>query len=136
MQLELFVTLKFSEVEKHLDTLSSETPFHVACYKTRSDIQAIIHVHSPHVVAVAGKTDILRSQSYEFDCILGKDVPVVEYIQPGSYDLASAIAEKAAGGVNAVMLRQHGAIAFGKDLEEAYLRILALERACVTFLHA
>ena len=132
-----YVRLPFQEAEKAEDArLSSETPLHIACYRVRQDIGAIMHVHSPFIIAAAVKTDILENVSYEFDCVLQKAVPVIEYIQPGSSALAEAVAGKIKNGANAVILRRHGAISVGKDPEEAYLRMLALERACIAFLHS
>ena len=93
-----------------------------------------MHVHSPYIVAVSQRTATLESLSYEFDCILQKPVPVLKYIQPGSFELAEAVAAKISSGANAVMLKRHGAITIGADIKEAYLRTLALERACITFL--
>jgi len=118
------------------DILSSETPFHLACYAANPDIAALIHVHSPYMTAAANRTDVLEDISYEFECILTNPVPVIEYIQPGSAALGEALAEKIAEGATAVLMRKHGAVAAGKDLEEAYLRILALERACICFLNS
>jgi len=132
-RVEDYVRIPFSETAS--DLLSSETPVHIACYRARQDVGAVIHVHSPYIVAAAKKTDLLESVSYEFDCILKKAVPVIEYIQPGSSILAAAVADEIKNGANTVMLKRHGAFSTGKDLEEAYLRILALERACITFLH-
>ena len=130
-----YARIPFSEVEGNKDTLSSETPLHVACYKANQEVNAVIHVHSPLIIAASGKTDNLESTSYEFDCVLKAAVPVIDYIQPGSVTLAEAVAEKVAGGASAVMMCRHGSICVGKDLEEAYLRVLALERACLTYLH-
>jgi L-fuculose-phosphate aldolase len=130
-----YARIKLEKAEEEKELLSTETPFHAACYKASKNVNAVIHVHSPLVIAAAEKTDILESVSYEFDCILQKAVPVIEYIQPGSFSLASALAEKVSVGAGAVMMKRHGSICVGKDLEEAYLRVLALERACLTFLH-
>lgn len=118
------------------DILSSETPLHVACYSTRADIKAVIHVHAPFSIAAASKLEVLPSTSYEFDCIIQKEVPVVDYIAPGSRELASAVAEKIAEGANVVLLKKHGSLSVGETMEEAFLRILALERACITYLHS
>ncbi len=132
-----YLAIKLDEAEKTSgELLSTETPFHIACYKARQDIKAVIHVHSPYAIAATTKTDKLESVSYEFDCVIGGPVPVVPYIKPGSIDLAKAIATNVRSGANAVLLRRHGAVSVGKDLEEAYIRILALERACITFLHS
>jgi L-fuculose-phosphate aldolase len=130
-----YLQIPFHELQKMEDpSLSSETPLHTSCYKAREDVGAVIHVHSPYVIAAAGKTELLESTSYEFDCVIEKDVPVVDYIQPGSEDLAAAVGKKIAEGANAVLMKKHGATTVGKNLEEAYLRMLALERACITFL--
>ena len=141
-----YVRLLFAEVSKRMgdpayereegDILSSETPLHIACYEASPDIGAVIHAHPPYTIAASGKVAFLEDVSYEFECILGKSVPVIDYIEPGSQDLASAVAEKVTEGARAVMLKKHGSIAVGKDLEEAYIRILALERACITYLNS
>jgi L-fuculose-phosphate aldolase len=116
-------------------SLSSETPLHLACYASGRNISSVIHVHSPYMTAVAARTDILESPSYEFDCLVSHPAPVIPYLEPGSLELGEAVADKLASGANAVLMRRHGAVAAGKTIEEAYLRILALERACITFLH-
>ncbi len=132
-----YLAVKLDEAEKApVELLSTETPFHVACYRARKDVKAVIHVHSPYTIAASAKIDELESVSYEFDCVIGGPVQVVPYIKPGSVDLAKAIAVNIRSGANAVLLRRHGAVSVGKDLEEAYLRILALERACIVFLHS
>jgi L-fuculose-phosphate aldolase len=55
-----------------------------------------------------------------------KDVPVVPYATPGSEALARNIGE-ALGGANACLLENHGAIAVGRSVEEAYYRVETLE---------
>ncbi len=133
-----YIRLSFKKAEspERSGYLSSETPLHLACYRARQDVGAVVHVHSPYIIATAQKTNILESVSYEFDCVLQKSVPTVEYIQPGSAELAEKVAERIKEGANAVMLKKHGAVSVGKDIKEAYLRILALERACITSLHS
>jgi L-fuculose-phosphate aldolase len=131
-----YIRILFEKTESEQELLSTETPMHVACYRARTDINALIHVHSPIMIAAAEKTDLLKSTSYEFDCILQREVPVLDYIEPGSVSLAEAVSKKLSNGANAVMMKRHGAISSGRDIEEAYLRVLALERACLTFLHS
>ncbi|MDD4956962.1 MAG: class II aldolase/adducin family protein [Candidatus Omnitrophica bacterium] len=115
--------------------LSSETPLHIACYRTRTDIGAVMHVHDPFMVSVAEKVALIGDISYEFECVIGGNVPRIEYIKPGTGALAEAVSNKISKGANAVLLRKHGAITVGKDLEEAYLRVLALHRACIVCLN-
>jgi len=132
---EDYAEIRAGEDQGFNKDLSSETPLHIACYEAREDVNAVIHVHSPFTVAVAQKVTELKSTSYEFDCILKKEVPSIEYIQPGSEMLAKAVGEKISRGANAVLLKKHGAISVGESIEQAYFRILALERACITFLN-
>jgi ribulose-5-phosphate 4-epimerase/fuculose-1-phosphate aldolase len=131
---EGYLRISFDQAKKGHPSLSSESPLHIACYASGKDIGAVMHVHSPYMVAAAEKTKSLKSNSYEFDCILGGEVPVVGFIAPGSQKLAAAVADKVKKGGYAVLMRRHGAIAVGRDINEAFLRILALERACITFL--
>jgi len=129
-----YLRVSLAETERSSGELSTETPLHSICYRSRTDIGAVIHVHSPIMIAAAQRTDLLKNISYEFDCVIGTPVPVLEYLQPGSSALAEAIGEKISSGTNAVMLRRHGAVSVGKNLEEAYLRMLALERACMVWI--
>ncbi|MFH1877318.1 MAG: class II aldolase/adducin family protein [Candidatus Omnitrophota bacterium] len=132
---EDYIRLPFSEAAEGKNSLlSSEAPLHVACYNANEKVGAIIHVHSPYIIAAANRTGLLESPSYEFDCLLVNAVPVVGYLKPGSQYLADAVAHNIRSKVNAVMLKQHGAISIGGTIEEAYYRILALERACMIFL--
>ena len=126
--------VSFKEIDAKQEELSTETPFHVACYNAREDIGAVIHVHSPSMVAVSMKTDVLEDISYEFTYVIGEKVPVIEYIQPGSQKLADTIKHEIKRGYCAILMQKHGAVVVGKDLEEAYVRTLALERACITYL--
>lgn len=130
-----YIRAAFKDAEKGSSLLSSETPLHLACYGARDGVGAVIHAHSPALVAAASKAGVLESNSYEFDCLLGKDVPVVPFIRPGSSELAAAVSRKVKNGAAAVLMARHGAVAVGADIKEAYTRILALERACLTFLY-
>ncbi|MDP8259349.1 MAG: class II aldolase/adducin family protein [Candidatus Aadella gelida] len=116
------------------DVFSSETPMHLACYEAREDVGAVIHAHSPFMVAVSTKTDKIENISYEADCIIGRSIPVIDYVSPGSEELGDEVAKKVKGGANAVLMKRHGALSVGRDLEEAYLRIMALERVCIAYL--
>jgi L-fuculose-phosphate aldolase len=109
----------------------------VACYEARPDIGAVIHVHSPYVVAIAERVNFLSEEiSYEFEYIMEKPVPVIPYIEPGSGDLAMAISKEISYGINGVIMRRHGSVVVGRTLREAYVRTLALERAAKTVLLA
>jgi ribulose-5-phosphate 4-epimerase/fuculose-1-phosphate aldolase len=121
-----------SDREAALPGSSSEIFIHWDCYLAREDVRAVAHAHPPYSVAVSRELSLVVSPSYEFDCIVGEAVPVVDFIEPGSRCLGEAVAEKVKEGNNAVILKRHGVVAVGKDIREACLRVLAVERACMT----
>ncbi|MDD4013750.1 MAG: class II aldolase/adducin family protein [Candidatus Omnitrophica bacterium] len=115
--------------------VSTEIPMHLACYRANRAIKAVVHVHSPELVAVSALTKVLESNSYEFDCLLGRKVPVVPFIEPGSDKLGRAVAKKVSESSNGVLLARHGAVCFGRTLKEACDRAMALSRACRLYLY-
>lgn len=103
---------------------SSETPMHLAVYaSTRA--AAVVHTHSPEVVALSASRDELPAIHYAITR-LGGPVRVAPYVRFGSDQLAAAAAEALAGR-RAAILRNHGAICFGGSLRQAYDNALLLE---------
>jgi len=132
----LEVGLSPEAIARNKEIMSSEYPMHIAVYKTREEVKAIIHTHSPYAIAVANRIDVLEKVSYELEYLLITPVPVIEYIEPGSQELAEIVAEAIKKGANAVLLKKHGVLSVGSTLQEAFLRALAVERAAITFLHS
>ncbi len=103
---------------------SSETPMHLAIYAATT-ARAIVHTHSPEVIALSAACDELPAIHYAITG-LGGPVRVARYARFGSAGLAgSALA--ALAGRQAVILRNHGAVSYGASLSEAYDRALLLE---------
>ncbi|MDD5680387.1 MAG: class II aldolase/adducin family protein [Candidatus Omnitrophica bacterium] len=112
---------------------STEVPMHLACYGARKDIGAVIHTH-PVFVTTLGVSGInFDSLSYEAQVYLKSDIAAIPYITPGSRKLGAAVGS-AIKKHNAVILKQHGLITVGKDIKEAFLRTLALERAAMIYI--
>lgn len=103
---------------------SSETPMHLAVYAA-TGAGAVVHTHSPEVVALSAVRGDLPAIHYAI-VSLGGPVRVAEYTRFGSQDLARA-AVAALSGRSAAILRNHGAISHGATLAEAYDRALLLE---------
>ena len=103
---------------------STETPMHLAVYRA-TGAGAIVHTHSPFVVALSTVLDELPAVHYAM-ADLGGIVRVAPYTRFGTAQLA-ANAVAALAGRNAVILRNHGALACGPDLARAYDRALTLE---------
>ncbi len=109
---------------------SSETPMHLAIYAATS-AAAIVHTHSPEVIALSAARPELPAIHYAITG-LGGPVRVAPYVRFGSAGLAAAAVE-ALDGRSAVILRNHGAVSYGRDLAQAYDRALLLEWLARTY---
>ena len=114
---------------------SSESLTHVAVYKARSDISAVIHTHSIYasVLAVAGVP--LPPILDELIAYLGGPVEVAEYGFPSTEDLGEK-AIQAMGERNAVFIRNHGVLAAGRDMPDALRACELVERAAQIYIQA
>jgi L-fuculose-phosphate aldolase len=112
------------------ETPSSETPMHLAIYAATS-AAAIVHTHSPEVIALSATRPELPAIHYAITG-LGGPVRVAPYVRFGSAGLAAA-AVAALDGRSAVILRNHGAVTYGRDLAQAYDRALLLEWLARTY---
>jgi L-fuculose-phosphate aldolase len=117
------LTLAGAELDA-VEEPSSETPMHLAVYAATS-AAAVVHTHSPEVVALSSTCDELPAIHYAITG-LGGPVRVAPYTRFGSAGLASA-ATMALNGRQAVILQNHGAVTYGGTLAEAYGRALLLE---------
>ena len=114
---------------------STETPMHLEVYKQRPDVRGVIHAHPTYATAltVAGfdfPDDVLP----EVALSLGK-VPVTAYARPSSRKDAEVI-KPFIRDCNALMLRQHGSLTVGKNLDEALIHLERLEYVAEVFHHA
>ena len=113
---------------------SSETLLHVAVYRARPDVGAVIHTHSVYtsVAAVAGME--IPPILDEMATTLGGPVRVSEYGFPGSAELADKVA-LALGDRAAALIRNHGAVGVGGSAQEALEVCTLLERAAQIFIY-
>jgi L-fuculose-phosphate aldolase len=105
---------------------SSETPMHLEVYKQRPDLRAVIHCHPIFATAltVAGlefPADILPEVMLTL-----KNVPVTDYATPSSHEDAEVIRPWIQDH-NAILLRQHGSLTAGKNLDEALIHLERIE---------
>jgi len=114
--------------------LSMESQMHIAVYKSRPDVQAIIHSHPIFASAYsATKEKINTHLTGEIYAVVGEPA-YVEYARMGSVQLADLVG-KSAADANVLILANHGVIAMGDNLFEAYNRTEIIEYAAhLTFL--
>jgi L-ribulose-5-phosphate 4-epimerase len=117
-------------------TPTSEKEVHRQIYLKREDIQAIIHSHSLYATAAAcSNVNIVPPLTEEMSQLLGGGIPVTERYVPAEqhYELGREAA-KIIAELNAILLKNHGPVCCGRDLEEALLTCRITEKACQIFL--
>jgi L-fuculose-phosphate aldolase len=114
---------------------SIEHPLHLAIYKARPDVNAVVHTHCIYASALAVLQEPLPPIVDEFVIRLGGQVEVAEYGMPGSKELAENVV-RALGPRNAVFLANHGALCCGPTMDVALHNALLLERVAHIFLLA
>ncbi len=117
---------------------SKESPFHLAIYRTRSDAQAIVHLHSTYSVALSCLKELNPESPLQaitpYYIMRVTPLAVLPYFPPGSNALGQAVGE-ASQIHNCMLLRNHGLITLGRTLSEAVDRAEELEQtARLTFL--
>lgn len=113
---------------------SVETPLHLAHYRKRTDIGAVVHTHSPYATTVACLNWEIPAMHYLVG-LSGQKVPLAPYAPYGSDDLARLTAE-AIGPHNAVLMANHGMLTVGKDLASAFTVSEIIELMARIFLQA
>ena len=109
-------------------TPSSESKLHTAIYSACPEAKAIIHTHSIYASALAAMRKPVPAIIEDIVQIIGGRVECAEYALPGTQELADN-AVKAMNGRKGVLLANHGAVCWGKDLADALMVCEILEKA-------
>lgn len=104
-----------------------EIGLHLVVYERRPDVGCVVHAHPPHATAISASpgNPIERPFLAEAVVSLGPRIPKLPYAQPG--DAARAALAPWCELVDAAILGNHGAIAWGADPEQAFLRLELVE---------
>jgi L-fuculose-phosphate aldolase len=114
---------------------SSEYPFHMAIYKKRPDIKAIVHAHPPGLVSFSIVRQIPNTNVIPQAKKVCGAVGYTSYALPGSNELGELVANEFSKGVNAIIMENHGTITGGKDIIDAYQRFEMLESCARTIIN-
>lgn len=105
---------------------TSEMKMHLRVYKERPDIQGIVHVHPPYATAFAIAGIPLDQAIMPESIVYLGTIPVAEYGTPSTNEIPDAIS-KFVHNHQGVLLENHGALTWGKDLDHAYYLMESLE---------
>ncbi|MEW1548700.1 class II aldolase/adducin family protein [Streptomyces tsukubensis] len=112
---------------------TSELPLHLAVHRSR-EVGAVVHTHAAHATAVSTLVTELPPVHY-MTADLGGPVRVAPYAVYGSDELAARMLT-ALDGRRACLLGNHGTVAVGATLDQAYDRTAQLEWMCRVWLLA
>jgi L-fuculose-phosphate aldolase len=108
---------------------TSEVLLHLAVYKTRPDVNAVVHCHPPHATAFAvAREPIPKCVLPEVEVFLG-EVPMAVYETPGTQKFAETIVPFVKD-CNTIILANHGTVTFGPNLENAYFNTEIIDAYC------
>lgn len=109
---------------------SSEVNMHLEIYKKRSDVNGIVHTHSPYATGFAHSSKKIKR--YEgFGEIKKPFLSEIDYEKPGSNKLAKNASE-GIGDEDVLVLKKHGVICVGENLKEAKLLAVFVEETAKT----
>lgn len=119
------------------DKPSKEAFLHLSMYGERPRAGAIVHTHSTHSVAVSILDDLdeaapIPPLTAYYVMRVGK-LTLLPYFPPGDLTLANAVRE-VAGNHHSILMRNHGPIIAGADLEAAAYATEELEETAKLFL--
>ena len=98
---------------------SSEWRFHLAIYKAREDVEAIVHTHSLNATALACIHRSIPAFHYMVAVAGGDRIVCAPYATYGTETLAKNVV-RALGERRACLIANHGALAVGETLRKAY----------------
>jgi len=107
---------------------STELALHLATYRVRPDVSAVVHLHPQLTVLLDSLGESIRLITTDHAFYLGR-IARTPFHPPNTTELAEAAADAVADGTNCVVLAHHGCSVLGADLDMAYRRALNLEEA-------
>jgi ribulose-5-phosphate 4-epimerase/fuculose-1-phosphate aldolase len=107
---------------------TSELALHLALYRARPDVNAIVHLHPQTALLLDALGEHIRIVTTDHAFYLRR-VSTVPFRLPGSLELAALAAAMAADGTDCLVLSHHGSVVMGDSVEMAHKRARNLEEA-------
>lgn len=105
---------------------SVDTASHLYVYRKRSDVNGIVHTHSPYATSFAIRGEALAIYTTTSAAVFGGEIPISGFATIGEEEIGREIVEKI-GDREAILIRNHGVFTIGKDSEKALKNAVVLE---------
>jgi L-fuculose-phosphate aldolase len=106
--------------------VTSEIGMHLMIYRTRADVNAIVHAHPPTATGFAA-AGIALTEPLVCEVVMGLGcIPLARYGTPGTAELAQSL-EPYVPKYDAILMSNHGVVAYGDTLEHAYMKMETVE---------
>jgi L-fuculose-phosphate aldolase len=116
---------------------SVETPMHTGIYRARPEAGGIVHTHARYSTTLACLNWEILPIHYMLAVLSDEGrVPIAEYATYGTEDLARNASEVLGSSHRSCLLRNHGTIAIGASVSEAYARTELLEEMAEIYYRA
>ena len=130
----VFVSLK-GVFDKKKNKPSSEWRFHQDIYVNKKEAKAIVHAHSTCASAISTHQKSIPAFHYMVAVAGGEDIKCTKYATFGTKKLSRNII-KALKKRTACLIANHGQVAFGNNLEEAFELAQEIENICHQYINA
>jgi L-fuculose-phosphate aldolase len=107
---------------------TSELALHLSIYRTRPDVNAVVHLHPQTVLLLDALGEHVRLATTDHAYYLRR-IARVPFRLPGSTEIAALTAAMAADGTDCLVLSQHGCVVLADTVELAHKRARNLEEA-------
>jgi L-fuculose-phosphate aldolase len=106
--------------------VTSEIGMHLLVYRMRPEIQAICHAHPPTATGFAA-AGVPLNEPLVCEVVMGLgSIPLARYGTPGTSELAQTL-EPYVPYYDAILMSNHGVVAYGDTLEHAYMKMETVE---------
>ena len=115
---------------------SSEFPFHQSVFRRRPDLKAVLHAHSPALVAFSIVRQLPEINLIPTIQLVCGEIAIAPYALPGSQLLGENIASEFDRGHSVVVLENHGVVIGAGDIFKAFMAFETLESGALLHLNA
>jgi L-ribulose-5-phosphate 4-epimerase len=115
---------------------SIEAGMHLAIYKQRADVKAVIHTHQTYASVLSILQQPIPALFDEIIVEIGKEVEVIPYAFSGSSELVQNVIAALSNQCHCYLIQNHGALSLGSDMQRAMKNAELLENVARIYYHA